>query len=98
MNSRRRLSPEIRIGLTADETSEFERLDQLSPVDHLGNCAWDFEGDPKTADEKRWLELYRKREIAVGSAFAALQPALPSGHRPDVDMATMGSGRKAKYN
>jgi hypothetical protein len=50
------------IGLTADETAEFERLDRLSPVDHLGNCLWDFEGDPKTPDEKRWLELYRKNE------------------------------------
>jgi len=50
------------IGLTVDETAEFERLDRLSPVDHLDNCLWDFEGDPKTPDEKRWLELYRKRE------------------------------------
>jgi len=51
------------IGLTVDETLEFERLDRLSPVDHLGNCTWDFEGDPKTPEEKRWLELYRKHEI-----------------------------------
>jgi hypothetical protein len=50
------------IGLTIDETAEFERLDRLSPVDHLGNCLWNFEGDPKTPDEKRWLELYRKNE------------------------------------
>jgi hypothetical protein len=51
------------IGLTSDETREFERLDRLSPVDHLGNCTWNFEGDPKTPEEKRWLELYRKHEI-----------------------------------
>lgn len=51
------------IGLTVDETREFERLDVLSPVDHLGNCTWHFEGDPKTPEEKRWLELYRKHEI-----------------------------------
>jgi hypothetical protein len=50
------------IGLTVDETAEFERLDRLSPVGDLGNCLWDFEGAPKTTDEKRWLELYRKHE------------------------------------
>src|SRR5271155_1003325 len=54
--------PRTLIGLTVDEAAEFERLDRLSPVDHLGNCLWDFEGDPKTPDEKRWLELYRKHE------------------------------------
>src|SRR3954447_24513252 len=51
------------IGLSADETREFERLDRLSPVDHLGNCTWDFEADPKTPEERRWQELYRKHEI-----------------------------------
>jgi hypothetical protein len=60
------------IGLTVDETAEFERLDRLSPVDHLGNCLWDFEGAPKTPDEKRWLELYRKRE-AGSSTWPAAQ-------------------------
>jgi hypothetical protein len=59
------------IGLTVDETAEFERLDRLSPVDHLGNCLWDFEGDPKTPDEKRWLELYRKREAGSSTWLAA---------------------------
>jgi hypothetical protein len=38
------------IGLTADEMLEFERLDRLSSVDHLGNCTWDFESDPKTQE------------------------------------------------
>jgi hypothetical protein len=59
------------IGLTADETAEFGRLDRLSPVDPLGNCLWDFEGDPKTPDEKRWLELYRKREAGSSTWPAA---------------------------
>lgn len=59
------------IGLTVDETAEFERLDRLSPVDHLDNCLWDFEGDPKTPDEKRWLELYRKREAGSSTWPAA---------------------------
>jgi hypothetical protein len=54
--------PRTLIGLTVDETAEFERLDRRSPVDALGNCLWDFEGGPRTPDEKRWLELYRKHE------------------------------------
>jgi hypothetical protein len=52
------------IGLTGDETSEFERLDQQLPLDHSGNVSWDFERGPKTEVEKRWLELYRKHETA----------------------------------
>jgi hypothetical protein len=63
--------PRTLIGLTADETAEFERLDRLSPVDPLGNCLWDFEGDPKTPDEKRWLELYRKHETGSSTWPAA---------------------------
>ena len=59
------------IGLTADETAEFGRLDRLSPVDPLGNCLWDFEGDPKTPDEKRCLEFYRKLETALSTWPAA---------------------------
>ena len=57
-------APRTLTGLTLDESAEFERLDRLSPVDHLGNCLWDFEGDPKTPDEKRWLELYGKHEAS----------------------------------
>jgi len=57
--------------LTLEETLEFERLDRLSPVDHLGNCAWDFEGEPKTPEEKRWLELYRKHETGWSVWLAA---------------------------
>jgi hypothetical protein len=58
-------------GLTIDETAEFERLDQLSPVDHSGNCLWDFEGDPKTPGERRWLELFRKHETGSSTWPAA---------------------------
>jgi hypothetical protein len=52
------------IGLTADETAEFERLDHQFSIDQSGNCAWDFESEPKTRDERRWLDLYRKHEAA----------------------------------
>jgi hypothetical protein len=63
--------PHTLIGLTAEETLEFERLDRLFPVDHLGNFAWDFEGEPKTLEEKRWLELYRKHETGWSVWLAA---------------------------
>jgi hypothetical protein len=59
------------IGLTVDETAEFERLDRLSPVDHLGNCLWDFDGDPKTPDEKRRLALCRRQEAGSSTWPAA---------------------------
>jgi hypothetical protein len=64
--------PRTLIGLTVDETAEFERLDRLSPVDRSGKCLWDFEGEPKTPDEKRWLELYRKHEAGSSTWPVAL--------------------------
>jgi hypothetical protein len=45
---------------TPDELAEFERLDAMAPVDEDGQPAWSFEGEPLTARERRWLELYRK--------------------------------------
>jgi hypothetical protein len=76
--------PPTLIGLTADETLDFERLDRLSPVDHLGNCTWDFESDPKTPEQKRWLELYRKHEtgwrlwLAAEGDWAVAVPYRPA--------------------
>ncbi len=58
--SRRR----IMVGLTAEETSEFERLDNSPPLDENGSPAWTFDGVPSTPRERRWLELYRKHEQA----------------------------------
>ena len=52
-------------GLTFEETIEFEALEELRPLDDNGNIGWTFEGEPTTAREKRWLELYRKQETAV---------------------------------
>jgi hypothetical protein len=66
------------IGLTGDETSEFERLDRLMPLDHQGNFAWDFEGEAKTPEEQRWFELYRKHE-AAWSAWLDPQKLSSSG-------------------
>ena len=44
----------VLIGLTVEETFEFETLD----------AAWDENGVPKTTREKRWLELYSKHDQA----------------------------------
>lgn len=53
------------VGLTFEETMEFEALEELPPLDGNGNIGWTFEGEPTTPREKRWLELYRKHETAV---------------------------------
>lgn len=47
---------------TLDELAEFERLEATAPLDEEGCPAWSFEGEPLTARERRWLELYRKLE------------------------------------
>ena len=63
--------PSTLIGLTVEETSEFERLDQLSLDTHSGNGAWSFDDKPTTPEEKRWLELYRKHETGWSAWLAA---------------------------
>ena len=55
----------VLIGLTIEETLEFERLDSLPALDDSGNhVAWDENGVPVTTWEKRWLELYGKHDQA----------------------------------
>jgi len=44
-----------RCRLTIEETIEFEALNALPPFDDSGNIAWEFEGEPITRHEKRWL-------------------------------------------
>ena len=53
----------VLVGLTAEETREFETLDSLSPSDGDG-VAWTFDGVPTTGREKRWLQLYTKHDEA----------------------------------
>jgi len=52
----------IAVRPTPDELAEFERLEATAPLDEEGCPAWSFEGEPLTARERRWLELYRKLE------------------------------------
>jgi hypothetical protein len=54
----------VLIGLSAEETLEFEKLEELPPLDDSGRIAWTDEGAPTTIREKRWLELYIKHEAA----------------------------------
>jgi hypothetical protein len=52
------------LGLSGEETLEFEKLEQLPPLDDSGHVAWSLEGNPTTVREKRWLELYVKHDTA----------------------------------
>ena len=55
----------VLIGLTIEETFEFETLDSLPALYESGNhLAWDDDGIPTTTREKRWLELYNKHDEA----------------------------------
>jgi len=58
-----RLGRHVLIGLTPEETSEFESIDALAAADEAGK----HEVFPETVvsvREHRWLELYRKHENA----------------------------------
>jgi hypothetical protein len=55
----------VLIGLTIEETSEFEALDSGPALDDAGgHAAWDESGVPTSARERRWLELYSKHDSA----------------------------------
>jgi hypothetical protein len=55
----------VLIGLSVQETFEFETLDALPPLDDTGShVSWSTDGQPTTKREKRWLELYLKHDEA----------------------------------
>ena len=55
----------ILIGLTTEETFEFETLDSQPALDEAGHHVdWAENGVPMPDREKRWLELYNKHETA----------------------------------
>jgi len=54
----------ILIGLSVEETFEFETLERLSPTNESGHVAWSAGGCPTTTREKCWLELYAKHDNA----------------------------------
>lgn len=57
----------VLIGLTIEETFEFETLDNLPALDETGGQAvWNASGVPTTTRERRWRELYGKHDSAWG--------------------------------
>jgi hypothetical protein len=55
----------VLIGLSIEETLEFETLDSLPALDEGANhVAWGENAVPTTTREKRWLELYGKHDEA----------------------------------
>jgi hypothetical protein len=55
----------VLIGLTVEETFEFETLDNRPALDDLDRlAAWDENGVPTTKREQRWLALYTKHDSA----------------------------------
>jgi hypothetical protein len=59
----------ILIGLTIDETREFERLDEL--ISDLSSAP---NADSRSINERRWLVLYDKHEDAV-RAYLSIENA-----------------------
>jgi hypothetical protein len=53
----------VLVGLTIEETSEFEALDGLATVGS-GKVLWDESGQLGSKRRGRWLELYAKHEHA----------------------------------
>jgi hypothetical protein len=55
----------VLVGLSVEETLEFETLDDLAPLDDGGgHIAWCDGVLPTSNREKRWLELYQKHDAA----------------------------------
>ncbi|MBR0697954.1 hypothetical protein [Bradyrhizobium lablabi] len=54
----------VLIGLTFEETFEFERLDHPLVLHEDGHVLWDASGRPASKPAQRWLELYRKHDRA----------------------------------
>jgi hypothetical protein len=60
----------VLVGLSIEETFEFETLDNIAPLDEAGNhIAWR-DGVPITSRERRWLELYQKHDAAWRALLA----------------------------
>jgi hypothetical protein len=59
----------VLLGLSVEETFEFETLDDQAPLDETGMViAWP-NGVPITDREKRWFELYQKHDEAWRRMF-----------------------------
>ena len=83
----------VLIGLTIDETFEFETLDSLTALDE-NHVAWDENGIPTITREKRWLELYSKHDEAWKGWMAETY----ADHRGSLDSTTKPRSFSAKIN
>ena len=54
----------VLVGLSIEETFEFETLSELTPLDDSGSPIPWRDGLPITSRERRCLELYQKHEVA----------------------------------
>jgi len=54
----------VLVGLTIEETFEFERLDLSDISNDRDHAAWTSDGLPATNYRRRWLELYMKHDEA----------------------------------
>jgi len=55
----------VLVGLTIEETLEFETLDSLAALSWRGgHVLWEASGFPATKQQRRWLELYNKHDQA----------------------------------
>jgi hypothetical protein len=63
----------VLVGLTIEETVEFERLDGLATLSG-GNVLWQGADLPAANRQKRWLELYTKHEAAWAQWMAERRP------------------------
>jgi len=69
----------VLIGLTPEETFEFETLDSQPAAEHGGSHrAWAENGIRVPAPEKRWLELYGKHDKAWKQWMARARPDRPA--------------------
>jgi hypothetical protein len=68
----------VLIGLTLEETVEFETLDSQPAADYGGtHGAWGENGIRVATREKRWLELYGKHDKAWKQWMAMARPDRP---------------------
>lgn len=75
---RRRGRAAVLIGLTPEETFEFERLDSESSLGQAGKqAARDGDTPWQAAGERRWLELYAKHEGAWKAWMAQSRAEAP---------------------
>ena len=64
----------VLVGLTIEETSEFETLDGLAAVGKgSGQVLWDESDQLGSKRHSRWLELYAKHERAWGQWMAHIR-------------------------